>query len=138
LSTVQVEFGLPDLESRAQIFQIHTRTMNCERDIRFELLARLCPNSTGADIRSVCTEAGMFAIRARRKTVTEKDFLESVNKVLIFQCNPTACLLGVVLRCVAFSSPEYVAQDLTCGNCGVQVIKGYQKFSATPKYMVYN
>lgn len=65
---------------------------------RFELLARLCPNSTGADIRSVCTEAGMYAIRARRKTVTEKDFLEAVNKV----------------------------------------IKGYQKFSATPKYMVYN
>ncbi|KAG6425776.1 hypothetical protein SASPL_109980 [Salvia splendens] len=80
------------------IFKIHTRTMNCERDIRFELLARLCPNSTGADIRSVCTEAGMYAIRARRKTVTEKDFLDAVNKV----------------------------------------IKGYQKFSATPKYMVYN
>lgn len=36
----QVEFGLPDLESRTQIFQIHTRTMNVERDIRFELLAR--------------------------------------------------------------------------------------------------
>lgn len=34
-----------------QIFQIHTRAMACERDIRFELLARLCPNSTGADIR---------------------------------------------------------------------------------------
>lgn len=80
-SSVQVEFGLPDLESRAQIFSIHTRTMNCEREIRFELLARLCPNSTGADIRSVCTEAGMFAIRARRKTVTEKDFLDAVNKV---------------------------------------------------------
>lgn len=77
----KVEFGLPDLESRTQIFQIHTRTMNCERDIRFELLARLCPNSTGADVRSVCTEAGMFAIRARRKTVTEKDFLDAVNKV---------------------------------------------------------
>jgi 26S proteasome regulatory subunit T1 len=61
----QVEFGLPDLESRTQIFQIHTRTMNVERNIRFELLARLCPNSTGADIRSVCTEAGMFAIRNR-------------------------------------------------------------------------
>ncbi|OMO70511.1 hypothetical protein CCACVL1_18848 [Corchorus capsularis] len=84
--------------NRTQIFKIHTRTMNCERDIRFELLARLCPNSTGADIRSVCTEAGMYAIRARRKTVTEKDFLDAVNKV----------------------------------------IKGYQKFSATPKYMVYN
>lgn len=94
----KVEFGLPDLESRTQIFKIHTRAMNIERDIRFELLARLCPNSTGADIRSVATEAGMYAIRARRKTVTEKDFLDAVNKV----------------------------------------IKGYQKFSATPKYMVYN
>lgn len=62
-----MEFGLPDLEGRAAIFQIHAKTMNAARDIRFELLARLCPNSTGADIRSVCTEAGMFAIRARRK-----------------------------------------------------------------------
>jgi 26S proteasome regulatory subunit T1 len=94
----KVEFGLPDLESRAQIFQIHTRAMACERDIRFELLARLCPNATGADLRSVATEAGMYAIRARRKTVTEKDFLDAVAKV----------------------------------------IKGYQKFSATPKYMQYN
>ncbi|GAM28803.1 hypothetical protein SAMD00019534_119790 [Acytostelium subglobosum LB1] len=94
----KVEFGLPDLEGRAHIFTIHAKTMSCARDIRFELLARLCPNSTGADIRSVCTEAGMFAIRARRKIVTEKDFLEAIDKV----------------------------------------IKSYAKFSATPKYMVYN
>lgn len=94
----KIEFGLPDQEARANIFKIHSRSMNCERDIRFELLARLCPNCTGAEIRSVCTEAGMFAIRARRKTVSEKDMLDSINKV----------------------------------------IKGYQKFSATPTYMVYN
>jgi len=94
----KVEFGLLDLEGRANIFQIHARTMSCTKDIRFELLARLCPNSTGADIRSVCTEAGMFAIRARRKTATEKDFLDAIQKV----------------------------------------IKAYAKFSATPKYMVYN
>merc|ERR1712183_865829 len=31
----KVEFGLPDLEGRATIFQIHSRSMNCERDIRF-------------------------------------------------------------------------------------------------------
>eukprot|EP01104_Vermistella_antarctica_P014944 TRINITY_DN47_c0_g1_i1.p1 TRINITY_DN47_c0_g1~~TRINITY_DN47_c0_g1_i1.p1 ORF type:complete len:433 (-),score=121.38 TRINITY_DN47_c0_g1_i1:179-1477(-) len=94
----KVEFGLPDMEGRSQIFRIHCQSMNCEQDIRFDLLARLCPNSTGADIRSVCTEAGMYAIRARRKSISEKDFLESINKV----------------------------------------IKAYAKFSATPKYMVYN
>lgn len=78
----KVEFGLPDLEGRSHIFKIHAAKMSVEKDIRFELLARLCPNSTGADIRSVCTEAGMFAIRARRKVATEKDFLDAVNKVI--------------------------------------------------------
>merc|ERR1712170_195144 len=58
----KVEFGLPDLEGRAHIFKIHARSMSVEKDIRYELLARLCPNSTGAEIRSVRTEAGMFAI----------------------------------------------------------------------------
>jgi 26S proteasome regulatory subunit T1 len=56
--------------------------MSVERDIRYELLARLCPNTTGAELRSVCTEAGMYAIRARRKVATEKDFLEAINKVI--------------------------------------------------------
>merc|ERR1712091_841949 len=78
----KVEFGLPDLDARTNILQIHTRSMNVERGIRYELLARLCPNTTGAELRSVCTEAGMFAIRGRRKSVSEKDFLDSVNKVV--------------------------------------------------------
>merc|ERR1712003_394029 len=63
----KIEFGLPDLEGRTHIFKIHAKTMAMDRDIRFELLARLCPNTTGAELRSVCTEAGMYAIRARRK-----------------------------------------------------------------------
>ncbi|PRQ73619.1 26S protease-like protein regulatory subunit [Rhodotorula toruloides] len=56
--------------------------MAVERNIRFDLIARLCPNSTGAELRSVCTEAGMFAIRQRRKIATEKDFLDAVEKVI--------------------------------------------------------
>ena len=78
----KVEFSLPDLEGRTNIFRIHARSMSVEKDIRYELLARLCPNSTGAEIRSVCTEAGMFAIRSRRKVATEKDFLDAVHKVI--------------------------------------------------------
>merc|ERR1719162_2438983 len=94
----KVEFGPPDLEGRGHILKIHSKRMNCDRDIRFELIARLCPSTTGAELHSVCTEAGMYSIRARRKSVSEKDFLDSVNKV----------------------------------------VKGYKKFSSTPKYMVYN
>jgi len=69
--------------------------MNCERGIRFDLLARLCPNCTGlfvfislwrhllycigADIRSVCTEAGMFAIRSRKKVCPIHSLVVRVN-----------------------------------------------------------
>jgi 26S proteasome regulatory subunit T1 len=56
--------------------------MNVDKGIRYELLARLCPSTTGAELRSVCTEAGMFAIRARRKSISEKDFLDSIGKVI--------------------------------------------------------
>jgi len=94
----KIEFGLPDLEGRVQIFKINAKTMAFDKEIRYELVARLCPNCTGADIRSVCTESGMFAIRGRRKSITEKDIIAAIDKV----------------------------------------VKGYSKFSATQKYMVYN
>jgi 26S proteasome regulatory subunit T1 len=45
-----------------------------------------CYVNIGAELRSVCTEAGMFAIRARRKSVSEKDFLDSINKVCMYVC----------------------------------------------------
>jgi 26S proteasome regulatory subunit T1 len=78
----KIEFSLPDLEGRANILRIHAKSMSVERDIRWELISRLCPNATGAELRSVCTEAGMFAIRARRKVASEKDFLNAVDKVI--------------------------------------------------------
>merc|ERR1719158_1088977 len=78
----KIEFAVPDLEGRTHIFKIHAKTMAIDRDVRFELLARLCPNTAGAELRSVCTEAGMFAIRARRRSISEKDFIDAVNKVI--------------------------------------------------------
>lgn len=43
----KVEFALPDLEGRTHILKIHAKQMSVEKDIRYDLLARLCPNSTG-------------------------------------------------------------------------------------------
>ena len=76
------EFGLPDLEGRPHNLKNHAKPKADDADIRYELLARLCPNTTGAELRSVCTEAGMFAIRGRRKSITEKDMIDAVNTVI--------------------------------------------------------
>ena len=94
----KVEFGLPDLVGRCQILKIHTKSMSVDRDIRYELLARLCPSTTGAELRAVCSEAGMFAIRARRKSISEKDFLEAINKVIKAQRKFSATAKYLVRR----------------------------------------
>ena len=78
----KVEFGLPDLHGRVHILRIHAKSMAVDKGIRYELLARLCPSTTGAELRAVCSEAGMFAIRARRRSISEKDFLDAINKVV--------------------------------------------------------
>ena len=78
----QIEFNLPDLEGRTHILKIFARTIAFDHNVRLELIARLCPNSTGADLRSVFTEAGMFAIRERRRTITEEDLLRAIEKVI--------------------------------------------------------
>ncbi len=77
-----IEIPPPDLESRKEIFQIHTRKMNLGSDVDIEELARLTEGGTGADIKAICTEAGMFAIRERRTTVYRMDFLKAADKVL--------------------------------------------------------
>ena len=64
----KVEFGLFYLEVCGHILKIHSKHMNFDHDIRFELIACLCPSTTGAELHSVCTEAGTFAICARRTT----------------------------------------------------------------------
>lgn len=78
----KIEFGLPDLEGRTKILEINARTMSVDKNIRYELIARLCNGATGAELRSVCIEAGMFAIRERRKIATENDFFKAVDKVI--------------------------------------------------------
>ena len=77
----KIEFGLPTAEGREAILALHAKRMNVKDGIRWNLLARLCPNTSGAELRSVCTEAGIFAIRDKRRMVTETDFVKAINKV---------------------------------------------------------
>ncbi|MCK4884311.1 MAG: proteasome-activating nucleotidase [Candidatus Diapherotrites archaeon] len=70
----------PDDESRKAIFKIHTKKMGLEK-INFDKLVGMTKGSNGADLRAVCTEAGIFAIRAKRVKVTQKDFEKAVAKV---------------------------------------------------------
>ncbi|MFB6096795.1 MAG: proteasome-activating nucleotidase [Haloferacaceae archaeon] len=76
-----IEVPKPDEEGREIIFRIHTRDMNVADDVDFAELADLATDASGADIKAICTEAGMFAIRDDRTEIHMDDFLKAWDKV---------------------------------------------------------
>jgi proteasome regulatory subunit len=77
-----IEIPIPSYEGRLSIFKIHTHKMNIATEVDFDALAQRTDGATGADLKAMCTEAGMFAIREDRDTVTMTDFELAVDKVL--------------------------------------------------------
>ncbi|MFX1337961.1 MAG: proteasome-activating nucleotidase [Promethearchaeota archaeon] len=77
-----IEFPIPDEISREAIFKIHTRNLNVENDLNIKKFVNLTEGSTGADIKAICTEAGMYAIRRDAEMIKENDFIDAINKVM--------------------------------------------------------
>jgi proteasome regulatory subunit len=76
-----IEVPKPDATGREQIFQIHTRNMNIADDVDWGKLADLAVDASGADVKAICTEAGMFAIREDRTEVRMADFENAYEKI---------------------------------------------------------
>jgi proteasome regulatory subunit len=76
-----IEVPEPDAEGREQIFQIHTRGTTLAEDVDFAELAATTEGRSGAEIESLATEAGMFAIRDERTEVRMDDFEAALEKI---------------------------------------------------------
>ncbi|PAA68925.1 hypothetical protein BOX15_Mlig008941g3, partial [Macrostomum lignano] len=79
----KIEFPAPSEEARQDILRIHSRKMNLTRGINLQRIAELMPGASGAEVKGVCTEAGMYALRERRVHVTQEDFELSVAKIML-------------------------------------------------------
>jgi len=78
----KIEFPNPNEESRLEILKIHSRKMNLMRGIDLKRIADKMTGASGAEMKAVCTEAGMFALRERRVHVTQDDFELACAKVM--------------------------------------------------------
>uniref|UniRef100_A0A0R3S267 AAA domain-containing protein n=1 Tax=Elaeophora elaphi TaxID=1147741 RepID=A0A0R3S267_9BILA len=77
----KIEIGLPNEQSRLEVLKIHANKITKHGDIDYEAVVKLSDGFSGADLRNVCTEAGLFAIRAEREYVIDEDFMKAVRKV---------------------------------------------------------
>ena len=77
-----IEIPLPDAEGRKEILKIHSRNMKLE-NVGFDELVEMTDGLSGADLKAVVTEAGMFVIRRKGKAVTLSDFKDAYNKMIV-------------------------------------------------------
>ncbi|RNA33917.1 26S protease regulatory subunit 4 [Brachionus plicatilis] len=78
----KIEFPLPDEKTKRMIFKIHTSRMTLSDDVKLEELIMAKDDLSGADVKAICTEAGLMALRERRMKVTNEDFKKSKENVL--------------------------------------------------------
>ncbi|HPL21741.1 MULTISPECIES: proteasome-activating nucleotidase [Methanothrix] len=91
-----IEIPLPSKEARESILKIHTKGMNLDRDVNLRLIAELSEGSSGADLKALSTEAGMYAIREERTTVYQSDFERAAAKILLKERNHMAEPEGLI------------------------------------------
>jgi 26S proteasome regulatory subunit T4 len=77
----KIEIPLPNEQARLEILKIHAGPIAKHGEIDYEAVVKLSDNFNGADLRNVCTEAGLFAIRSEREYVVQEDFMKAVRKV---------------------------------------------------------
>jgi len=77
----KIEIPLPNEQARLEVMKIHAAPITKHGDIDFEAIVKLSDGFNGADLRNVCTEAGLFAIRAERDYVLDEDFMKAVRKL---------------------------------------------------------
>ena len=77
----KIEIPLPNEQARLEILKIHAGPIAKHGEIDYEAVVKLSDGFNGADLRNVCTEAGLFAIRLEREYVVQEDFMKAVRKV---------------------------------------------------------
>jgi len=76
-----IEVPNPDWDGRERILDIHTQEMDIADDVDMAALATRTEGFSGAELASLATEAGMFAIRDQRTGVRMVDFEDALEKV---------------------------------------------------------
>ncbi|KAF1075235.1 proteasome-activating nucleotidase [Methanogenium sp. MK-MG] len=76
-----IEIPLPNSDGRRSIMEIHSENMALDVAVDLHEVAELTDGKNGSELRAICTEAGMFAIRAERTKVYQSDFIKAIDKV---------------------------------------------------------
>jgi cell division protease FtsH len=75
--------NLPDRKGREAILKVHTRKVPLSTAVRLEEIASTTPGFSGADLRNLVNEAALLAARRQQDAVTQKDFFDALEKIVL-------------------------------------------------------
>ena len=76
-----IKIPLPEEKARLKIIKIHTAKMAIAKGVNYKKMAAETDGLSGADLRAVCVEAGMGAIKNKKTKVSYKDFTLALEKI---------------------------------------------------------
>lgn len=79
----KIEFPLPNEEARAQILRIHSRKMTVDDGVNWPELARSTDEFGGAQLKAVCVEAGMIALRSGQQKISHEHYVDAIAEVQV-------------------------------------------------------
>jgi 26S proteasome regulatory subunit T5 len=124
----KIEFPLPNEEARAQILRIHSRKMTVDENVNWAELARSTDEFGGAQLKAVCVEAGMIALRGGQSKISHEHYVDAIAEVqakkketgksLLFFPSWSGCIANVCskLLCIVgrrfWASPWYSVRSV--------------------------
>lgn len=78
-----VKVDLPDKDGRLEILKLHTKDKPLDIDVDLEQIAKETFGFSGAHLENLCNEAAIFAMREQNQKISQKNFIEAIDKVIM-------------------------------------------------------
>ena len=114
--------GKPDLQTRKELFEVHTKNKPLNNDVDIDLLSKKTHGLTGADISEIANNAAILAIRQKRDDITQDNLEESLEKIIAGLKSKTKRLGDKEKEIVSYHEAGHALLGLMLGNNKIQKI----------------
>lgn len=79
----QILVGAPDIKGREEILKVHVKNKPLSEDVTLDVLAKMTPGFTGADIENLTNEAALLAVRRNKRVITMSEMEDAITRVIV-------------------------------------------------------
>jgi len=110
----QITISKPDIIGRDKILKVHLKNIKFSPKFDSKIIARGTPGFTGADLANLVNEAALLAARKNKRLVTQEDFEEAKDKVLLGAERRSMVMTDEEKKLTAYHEAGHAVATLHC------------------------